>query len=68
MKTVYFEEKYGVDITDFKSTVEIDEFLEKRLGRKLEVKRCDIFPIKHADIDNIDKLLDEQLGVMEVRD
>jgi hypothetical protein len=41
MKTVIFEKKYGVDINDFHSLHEIDEFIEQREGRKLRVIKID---------------------------
>lgn len=37
-KTIFFEEKFNVDINDFKSTTEINKFIEKRLKRKLKIK------------------------------
>lgn len=40
-KTIFFEDKYGVDIKDFKNTEDIDNFLEKKLGRKLRIKRIE---------------------------
>jgi hypothetical protein len=55
-KTVYFEKHYNVNIDDFKSTEEIDEFIENKIGRKLEVEKIDIFPIKkypERDIDYV---------------
>jgi len=43
-KTLFFEEKYGVDIKDFASTYDVDKFLENKLKRRLRVKyiRCNI--------------------------
>ncbi len=38
-KTIFFEEKYGVDIARFRSITDVDSFVEERLGRKLEVKQ-----------------------------
>lgn len=37
MKTLLFEEEYGVSIDDFEDIAQIDEFLEKKIGRSLEV-------------------------------
>lgn len=37
-KTIFFEEKYGVDISRFRSISDVDSFVEKELGRKLEVR------------------------------
>ena len=31
-KTVIFEKKYKVDITDFSTTIEIDKFIENKIG------------------------------------
>jgi len=42
-KTLIFEEKYGVNIEDFSTTTEVDEFIEKKLGRKLRVKKMKLF-------------------------
>jgi len=66
-KTVIFESRFGVDINQFSSTQEIDEFLEKKLGRKLRVVRLDqgvvddtgnVFMLSDYDIDRI---IDEEL-------
>lgn len=48
MRTVYFEKKYGVNIKDFKSTIEIDQVIEKNLGRKLKITRCESPIISHG--------------------
>jgi len=36
-KTIYFEDHYNVNIDDFKTTKEIDEFIENQTGKKLEI-------------------------------
>lgn len=36
-RTVYFEEKYGVNIDEFKSIEEVDACIEKKCGAKLNV-------------------------------
>ena len=69
-KTVIFEEKYGVDIKDFSTTKEIDEVIEKKIGRKLKVLklghstlvpgRGNVFKLRKYDIkrrfdDTIDR-------------
>ena len=36
-KTAIFEQKYGVDIKDFSTTTEINDFIEKKEGKKLEI-------------------------------
>lgn len=38
-KTIFFEEKYGEDITRFRSISDVDSFIEMKRGRKLEVKQ-----------------------------
>jgi hypothetical protein len=40
-KTLFFEEKYGVDIKDFASTYDVDKFLENKLKRRLRVKKVE---------------------------
>lgn len=40
-KTVIFEDKYGVSISDFSTTHEIDEVIEKKIGRKLKMVKID---------------------------
>jgi hypothetical protein len=40
-KTIFFEEKYGVNIKDFATTREVDKFLENKLKRRLRVKRVE---------------------------
>jgi len=67
VKTVYFEERYGVNITQFKSTEDVDKFLEERIGRALEAKDIDnglidrsgnVFPVRNINIDtNLNKAL-----------
>jgi len=66
-RTVIFEKKYGADIKRFSTTEQVDEFIEGKLGRKLQVKvhkgnvvtrRGSIFPFKSYDIDEkFDKIL-----------
>lgn len=66
-RTVIFEKRYNADIKKFSTTEQVDEFIEDKLGIKLEVKalkgnvvsrRGIIFPLKHCDIDSkIDKIL-----------
>jgi hypothetical protein len=41
MKTLFFEKKYNVNIEDFNTTTEIDEFIESKIGHKLKVIRID---------------------------
>jgi hypothetical protein len=38
-KTVFFEEKCGENISRFASTKDVDEYIEKRSGKKLGIKR-----------------------------
>ena len=69
-RTVLFEKHYEVDVGQFKSTDEIDHFLEERSGRKLGVIRTssniiemlgNILPVKKFDVDNIDKAIDKAI-------
>lgn len=60
-RTIIFEDKYGVNIDDFSTTEEIDDFVAKKLGKKsLDVEfihrnivsaRGAIVPIINNDID-----------------
>jgi hypothetical protein len=51
-KTILFEKECGVDINNINSTEEVDEIIEKKIGRKLQVEKIDIFPIKKYDIES----------------
>ncbi len=42
MKTLFFEKKYNTNIKDFQTTEDVDNFLERKLGRKLRVVYIDI--------------------------
>lgn len=63
-----FETRFGESPSGFRTTKDVDEFLEDRLGRKLKVVRsCDqnfvraqgnAFPIREYEID---QLVDEEL-------
>lgn len=60
-KTAIFEDKYGVDISDFSTTEEVDDFIAEKLGKKsLDVEfihrdivsaRGAIVPIVNNDIN-----------------
>lgn len=39
MKTLFFEKKYNTNIKKFQTTEDVDNFLERKLGRKLKVIR-----------------------------
>lgn len=62
-KTVIFEEKYGVHVDDFSTTEEIDDVIEGKIGRKLEIVKIDdhgivpsrgnVFKIRKYDIDRM---------------
>jgi len=61
-KTVLFEKHYQVDVNQFKTTDDVDRFLEERSGQKLGVVRIsgniveqtgNILPVKHINADNI---------------
>lgn len=49
-KTVIFESKYKTSISNFSTTQEVDEFLEGKLGRKLEVFDRVVIPVKKIEI------------------
>ena len=61
-KTVIFEEKYGVNIEDFSTTIDIEKFMEDITGRKLHVtkpedhgiasSRGSVFKMRAYDIDD----------------
>lgn len=36
-KTIFFEERFGVDIREFRSMKDVDEFVERKLGRPLRI-------------------------------
>ena len=61
-RTVLFEKHYQVDVGEFKTTDDVDRFLEERSGRKLGVVRIsgnivektgNILPVKQINVDNI---------------
>jgi len=63
-----FERRFGVAPTRFCTTKEVDDFVEKRLGRPLKVVRSrsqsfvrpqgNVFPVREYDVD---KLVDDEL-------
>jgi hypothetical protein len=61
VKTVIFEEKYNTDISKFSSTREVDDFLEKKLGRPLRVVDVEATPVVdyHDIYTDINKILDK---------
>jgi len=68
-KTVIFEEKYGVDIEKFSTTTAVEEFIENKIGRELQViepcghgivsNRGNIFKLKDYDIN---RMFDETIN------
>ncbi len=61
-RTVYFEEKYGVTIGEFKSIDEVDACIEKKTGAKLNVvpassnivdRAGNVLNVKSYDIDEL---------------
>ncbi|MCX6672702.1 MAG: hypothetical protein NTY37_02865 [Methanothrix sp.] len=40
-KTIFFEKKWGEKISNFASTRDVDDFVEKKSGKKLKVKKID---------------------------
>jgi len=68
VNTVFFERAFDVSINSFKTTEDVNKFIEKRRGRKLRVRRIEtplvsrrgsIFRIGHCDVD---ELVDEALN------
>lgn len=41
-KTIFFEDRFGVNIEDFQTTTEVDRFIEERTGKKLQVVRMNV--------------------------
>lgn len=57
MKKSLFEKVYGVKLKDLGSVKEVDACIEKKIGRKLEVKSS-MLPIENISVDEaIDKAL-----------
>ncbi len=61
MKTVFFEKIYGVNITNFKTTEDVNKFIESR-GKKPRIvelessianERGNIFNIRHFNVDDL---------------
>lgn len=61
-RTVYFEEKYGVNINEFKSIEEVDACIEKKTGAKLNVvsassgmvdRAGNVLNVRSYDIDGL---------------
>lgn len=40
-KTIFFEDKWGETISKFASTRDVDNFIEERSGKKLDIRRID---------------------------
>ncbi len=49
-KTVIFERKYGVDITNYSTTTEVDRFIESQIGREPGIINSDM---KSYDIEGL---------------
>ena len=47
-ETVIFEKKYGVDIKDYPTIKEIDNFIEKKEGKKLQIVKLDSYGFAHS--------------------
>lgn len=66
-RTIFFEEEFNREIRDFRSTDEIDQFLESESGLKLQVVKTpgnlvgrvgNVFEVKSFDINKeIDRIL-----------
>lgn len=72
--TILFEDKYGVNINDFSTTIEVDKVVSDKKGRNIEIAlirpdiispRGDVFPKIDIDIDNkLDKTLKNWSGFL----
>jgi hypothetical protein len=67
-KTVIFEARYGVNVNDFSTTEEIDNVIEKKIGRKLRCIKLDDHGIAHSSGNvfklreyDIDRMFDETI-------
>jgi hypothetical protein len=67
-KTVIFEKKYGVNVGDLSTTEEIDEIIEEKIGRKLQIIKLDDHGIVHSRGNvfklreyDIDRMFDEAI-------
>jgi hypothetical protein len=47
-ETVIFEKKYGVNINDFSTIEEIEKFIEKKEGKKLQTVKLDSYGFAHS--------------------
>lgn len=47
-KTIIFEKRYGVNVENFTSTEEIDEVVEKKIGRKMGMVKLEGQGIVHG--------------------
>ncbi|MHC1590768.1 MAG: hypothetical protein ACXQS8_01660 [Candidatus Helarchaeales archaeon] len=63
-KTIFFEKVFGVNIDSFKTTEEINKFIENRRNKKMKIieiespivsKRGGIFRISNCDIEKMVK-------------
>jgi len=75
-KTIIFEEKYGVSIDDFEDAVAIDKFIEKRIGRPLEVndgrstftmRGGNVFKVTNRTRDSLDSSIARSIEVMKAQ-
>lgn len=49
-KTIFFEERFGAPIDEFSTTSEVDEFVERKTGRKLKIVHYPKLKIVHYPI------------------
>lgn len=69
-RTVIFEEKYGVNIDDFSTTEEIDDFIAKKLGKKsldVEFIHRDVVSARGAVIQIVNNEIDKKFDMATKR-
>lgn len=69
-RTVIFEEKYGVNIDDFSTTEEIDDFIAKKLGKKsldVEFIHRDVVSTRGAVIQIVNNEIDKKFDMATKR-
>ena len=65
-RTVIFEEKYGVNIDDFSTTEEVDDFVAKKLGKKsldVEFIHADVVSARGAIIPIVSNEIDKKFDM-----
>jgi len=76
MKTLIFEEECGVSIEDFEDITQIDEFMEKKLGRPLEVtdrrtsltmRGGNVFKVSRESRESLEAAIDASMKAVEAQ-